>query len=210
MEMADFQWWRCLDGYRISSKGKGVESASDRFERTRPLKIPGLYAKFAKDTPASPNGMLDFCNRFGLLGGGRFDCAPPTDSPPTYVAEAVDLLLQHHWRMRRAINIFEKGDPSELIKYWNSAQEAAWLRVELRREPDGRIGMVFVPPDLIRAMWLQFAQTACSGARLFRCQYCHEPFPIGTGTGRRNTAKYCSNACKVAAFKVRTEGRLKQ
>jgi hypothetical protein len=63
--------------------------------------------------------------------------------------------------------------------------------------------MVLVPPDLMSAMWLQFAQFACSQAQLFRCQRCRKPFLGGTGTGRRRTAKFCLDACKVAAFRER-------
>jgi hypothetical protein len=89
-------------------------------------------------------------------------------------------LLVHHARMRRAFVLFQKGDPSELVER-NNAYDGL-VRTELRREPDERLGMVFVPSDLIRAMWLQFARYACSGAQLFRCQCCNNP---GTGTNRR-------------------------
>jgi hypothetical protein len=99
MKIVDFQWWRCLDGYRLDQtderfiltpqgrrpmrrtnddvdrKSFSLTSASGRFEQYRPLEIESLFAIFA-DTPASPRGMQDFCNRFGLLGEGRPDLAP--------------------------------------------------------------------------------------------------------------------------------------
>ena len=43
------------------------------------------------------------------------------------------------------------------------------------------------------------------GVKLFSCDRCGKPFQVGPGTKRRCTAKYCSNACKVAACRARHE-----
>ena len=148
--------------------------------------------------------MEEFCNRFGLLGGGRAEFALPWDrGPPSFEASAVGSLLQHHRAIHRAFNRFENGDVSDLIKHCEGDDGLTFLRLRLASDATGQLGMTLMPPDLIRAMWLQFARHACSGAQLFRCQHCNEPYEVGTGTGRRRTAKYCSNACKVAAFKAR-------
>jgi hypothetical protein len=204
MDMIEFEWCRCLDGYRIDRSG--LRSASERFERYRPLETPALFAKFA-DAPHNAEGLLKFCNQFGLLGGGRPDIALGQGKPgPQWEHE--EELLRHHAKMRGALYLFEKGDSSQLIKRWNKEQQSlALIRAELRTDPDGKLRMVFVPPDLIRAMWLQFAQHAGSAERLFRCQRCNEPFTVGPGTGRRGTAMYCSNACKVVVFQARKKGR---
>jgi hypothetical protein len=202
----DFQWWRCLDGYRLDRSG--LTSASSRFELYRPLQITGLFAIFAKDTNRTPEGMQKFCSRFGLLGSGRFDVSRGTESKPTHESVVLRELLVHHSRMQSALQLFERGDHAEFTERWNHSQGLGWLRVDLRCDLDGQFGMVFVPPDLIRAMWFQFVKFACSGAQLFRCERCNNPFPVGTGTGRRNTSKYCSNACKVAAFKIRSPSPL--
>ena len=42
-----------------------------------------------------------------------------------------------------------------------------------------------------------------SDTELISCEHCKSPYVVGTGTGRRNTAKYCSRKCKVAAFRAR-------
>ena len=128
---------------------------------------------------------------------------------PSRVSVAVDELLNHQRKFRRALSLLLKGDISELAKLWNSSHGSGVIRTELRVGPNEGLEMVFAPPDLIQAMWLQFAQFACSQALLFRCQRCGKPFQVGTGTGRRRTAKFCSNACKVAAFKKRHEGARK-
>jgi hypothetical protein len=151
--------------------------------------------------------MLRFCNQFGLLGGGRPDIPRHRgNSLPTFESVVFDDLLRHHAVMRRALNLFERGNATELIKRCN-ADGLAGARIELRQGPNGKLGWFLVPPDLIRAMWIQFAMHACSEAHLFGCEHCGKPFRVGTGTGRRSTAKYCSNACKVAAFKARKQGR---
>lgn len=204
MELIEFKWWRCLDGYRLDRSG--LDSASGRFEHYRPLDTPALFALFA-DSPHTADGMLQFCNQFGLLGGSRPDITRDLNFLPTKEAVVMDVLLGHHRVMRRALDLLEKSNPSRLVKAWNKAEQAlAFVRTELRIDASGQLRMVLVPPDLIRAMWLQFAEHVCSGTQLFRCARCDKPFTVGTGTGRRRTAMYCSNACKVAAFQARQRG----
>jgi hypothetical protein len=222
MSMVDFQWWRCLDGYRLerteprlwtrSGRGSivkqlpgresfGLASASDRFEQYRPLEISGLFSIFA-DTPSSPGGMKSFCDRFGLLGGWMPHLAAPRERPSSESA-SVDVFLGNHRAMRRALGLFRKGAVSELATYWNSLDVVPVIRAELRASQERRPEMVFAPSGLLQAMWLQFGLFACSGAQLLRCERCNEPFVVGPRTGRRSTSKFCSNACKVAAFKER-------
>jgi hypothetical protein len=198
VELVVFRWFACRDGYDLERKGHHdfLTSASDRFEERRSLQLPNLFSIFADDTPATAKGMQDFCNRYGVPYGGR----------PSRVSVNVDELLNHQRKFRRALSLLRKGDVSELAKLWNSSHGSGVIRTELRVGPNERLEMVFAPPDLIQAMWLQFAQFACSQAQLFRCQCCGKPFQVGTGTGRRRTAKFCSNACKVAAFKKRHAG----
>jgi hypothetical protein len=204
MNMVDFQWRKCVAGYRLEPTAHGdfaLSSASDWFETTHPLKIETLFAIFAK-TPATPEGMKTFCDNHGLLGGGRPDIAP-SRSTGTYEFALVSPFLHEQRRFRRAFDLFEKGDNSALVKPWNSMDGAPLIRTELRVGPEGRLKMVFVPPALLQALWLQLALHACSDAKLFRCERCNDLFIVGSGTGRRSTSKWCSNACKVAAFKER-------
>ncbi len=201
MELIEFQWWRCSDGYRLVRSDKALEATSEHFERYRPLETPDLFAKFA-DSAHSAEGMLAFANQFGLVGGGRPDIPRTPNRPPKVEGIIVGELLRHHAQVSGARTLFERGKYAQLTNWWN-ARGAGLVRAELRTASDGRLSRVLVPPDLISAIWLQLAEYACSGARLFRCQHCNEPFTVGTGTGRRKTAMYCSNACKVAAFQAR-------
>jgi hypothetical protein len=224
----DFEWSRCIDGYRLetwdgapegtfegrrrrsggwyrvyksATPGAWIENVSARYERYRPLDIPALFVRFAKDTPASAKGMLEFCNRFGIPGSVRAD--GPRRGDVTREGINVGVLLEHQAKMRHAFNLFEARDSKALLLAFNASDGTSLARIELRQAEDGRLHWCHVPPDLIRAMWLQFAMYASSETKLFRCQRCNEPFVVGTHTGRRSTAVYCSNACKVAAFKER-------
>ena len=151
MNMVDFQWRKCVAGYRLEPTAHGdfaLSSASDWFETTHPLKIETLFAIFAK-TPATPEGMKTFCDNYGLLGGGRPDIAP-SRSTGTYEFALVSPFLHEQRRFRRAFDLFEKGDNSALVKPWNSMDGAPLIRTELRVGPEWRLKMVFVPPALLR------------------------------------------------------------
>jgi hypothetical protein len=52
-------------------------------------------------------------------------------------------------------------------------------------------------------MIMEIAFAAAAGARLSRCEYCGTAFLMGPMTGRRSTAKFCSDRCRVAAMRQR-------
>ena len=110
-------------------------------------------------------------------------------------------MLAHQAALHRAIERFEKGTLSELKRQYNSG----WgqLRSELRSHPGGGLYWVFMPRGLLHFLWLQFAEHAVGGTATQRCQWCDKPFETGTMTGRRSSSKFCSNACKLAAFRAR-------
>jgi hypothetical protein len=218
MELIDFEWWRCCDGYELveatSSAGASrwkttpdsrtpnfvIASKSKRFELYRPLsKSPVLFDIFARK-PSTPKGMLKFCNEFGLLGSEAFAQPPVSRKRPTM--ERQGLGLESHARLRQAVLSFEHDNISAVIGLYNW-DGLAKASIRLQQKSDGTIGIALVPGSLIQAMWLQFALHVSSGIGLIRCERCSNPFVVGAGTGRRNTSKYCSNACKVAAFKIR-------
>jgi hypothetical protein len=212
MDLIDFEWMRCLDGYELVDTSKraprrwlvrgaspfAIAAKSQRFEIYRPLKVSALFDVFAKTQPTA-EGMLRFANVYGLIG---------TTSRPSGRSRSearLDELLAHHAAMREAVESFEKRDVDELLKRCNESGYAnAAIRLQL--DDGGAIRVALVPGSLIQAMWLQLALHASSGAELLRCERCNAPFVVGPRTGRRNTSKYCSNACKVAAFKRQKHG----
>jgi hypothetical protein len=210
-DLIDFTWTRCVDGYRLTkSKPRhdrpptvGIESAGDRFEAYRPFeKDPALHMVFGRDMKATPEGILKFCNRWGMPGGGRFDVPKGRGGLPTRTWSSMSELLAVQAAMRHGLNLYEKGEYSDFVTLFNTIYGAAWTRMELRfGPPNSSLRWVLVPPDLIRAMWIMFAYYVSSAAELVRCGNCERPVLVGTATGRRNTRKYCSPACKQAAWK---------
>jgi hypothetical protein len=51
------------------------------------------------------------------------------------------------------------------------------------------------PPDLLSALWLQFADATARGLAI-RCERCGALFATGPDAGRRRGAKFCSIECK--------------
>lgn len=216
MDLIDFECSKCRDGYRIVTKRTRTSryppylvAQSDRFERYRPLDhFPALFDIFAR-APSTAEGLCDFADKFGLPGSS-------TESN-TKEQQLLDI-RKAQADMRQALSDFKSGEHQKLIKLLRERNSAAikhgplvmpgssgLTHFELRSGANGRLETVILPSTLIQAMWVQFTLYAASGARLFRCEQCSKPFVVGSGTKRRSTAKYCCNACKVAAFKARQE-----
>lgn len=197
---------RCRDGYRIITKpAHRLEAASDRFEQYAFDQFPALFAKFVR-APSTPKGLREFADQFGL---------PDSPSEGNTTEQGLSAIVSHQRVMRRAMGLFEAGEHEALISLLKRRKEyygglilldpgvSGFTRMELRIGTEGKLEAVIVPSNLIQAMWIQFLLHAASDTQLFRCERCAEPFAVGSGTKRRRTAKYCSNACKVAAFKAR-------
>src|SRR5271169_3984435 len=215
MQLIEFEWARCLDGYTIVPHRKrreppawtkgphvitipqwtvegapdaGLVAASDNFQFYRPIKIPALFQRFADKAPTA-DGMKEFADRFGLLGG-LVDSYGPDRERERATAHDLGEMLAHHHALRAAAS-----DQAALVRAYN----VGWgrLRTRLVRQEDGKLAVVLVPPTLIQYLWVELAFHSSSGAKLLRCEHCGEPFRTGTGTGRRDTAKYCSPRCKT-------------
>lgn len=61
--------------------------------------------------------------------------------------------------------------------------------------PDHHQRLIFVPPNLLGAMWLQLAQAVAGEFELYPCDSCGKFFQRGPG-GRRADATTCSDACR--------------
>ncbi len=67
---------------------------------------------------------------------------------------------------------------------------------------DGQLEILFVPNDLLSALWLQFS-LAIQGLKEYKvCPSCGEWFGIGK-YGARRDRKYCDDTCKQRAFEKR-------
>jgi hypothetical protein len=74
--------------------------------------------------------------------------------------------------------------------------------------PDFDQRLVFTPPNLMGALWLQFAQAVIGQFDLYPCRMCHKFFQRGPG-GRRADAITCSDACRQRKSRNDKAKRLK-
>ncbi len=144
-------------------------------------------------TRCSAVGVQKFVNKYGLLHGRK--------------AISVDEVVADIRRMRAAIRSWEAGrtagDVSRFVNEFNSTVRSI-ITVELAHSVDPvHPQFKIVPLDLCEAMWLQLAQIVSSKQGLKRCDWCPTWFLYGSGTGRRNSALYCSDKCRKAAHKHR-------
>jgi hypothetical protein len=63
-----------------------------------------------------------------------------------------------------------------------------------------------VPDTLLAAMWLQCARVLTENVTFSDCQHCGKWFEVSPDQRRRNT-KYCTDRCKVAAYRKRLGSR---
>jgi hypothetical protein len=64
-----------------------------------------------------------------------------------------------------------------------------------------RLGLHYVPHNLISALWLQLAR-AVDGERVFhRCDECRNLFEVQSPEGARADKKYCGAACRARAWR---------
>lgn len=65
-----------------------------------------------------------------------------------------------------------------------------------------RLGLHFVPSNLIGALWLQFARAIDGEKEYRRCQVCPRFIEISLEpTGSRTDRKYCSDACRMKEYR---------
>ena len=75
------------------------------------------------------------------------------------------------------------------------------VRILLEHER-GRMGLHVTPHSLVGALWLQCARVLTLNPTFKSCEHCGKWFEMSADT-RRKQSKYCSNRCKVAAYRVR-------
>jgi len=103
-----------------------------------------------------------------------------------------DLLLPAKYALQNEINrtIADPGMATVPRLVW--ARE--YLSDHIERE---RSRIVFTPPNLLAALWLQFARAISNlSCKVKECKGCHGYFLAGPGTGRRDDAETCKNACR--------------
>lgn len=109
-------------------------------------------------------------------------------------------------------HLLERTQRGDLIQpTWFRLQQVINKALEERVSPrllwdEGELGLYHVPDSLLGLMWLQFGQ-AISGHKEYRkCSQCSTWFELQPGVGRKDK-KYCSDACRAAAYRARKEAK---
>lgn len=208
----DFEWKRCPDGYDIIKRDGDsfVASRSSRIEAYKPWEVGverGVaFMAFAK-SPKSKAAILKLADAYGLL---HFDKASTVVGK---WAGAIEVLGE--WQaaiggLKTAVRAWEAGKTEQVKKIANDLGILAETNVSLIDDPSNPDGLALrlQPRDLYSALWFQFAESAAAGSKIRRCAFptCGKPFAYGTGTGRRETAQYCSPKCRKAHEYARRKG----
>jgi hypothetical protein len=141
------------------------------------------------NTPATPEGVLSFANKWGLL---------------TKVSEPeISWFYRHRNELRNAIGL---GLDDLLSKLQKVLGERAIARLDagLERLRQHAPQLIFRCYTLRQFCWLEFVQVVTGGADIVRCAQCGAFLAVHKA-GR--PATYCSDACKQAAWRAR---RVKQ
>jgi hypothetical protein len=126
--------------------------------------------------------------------------------------------------MYQAVKLWEMsvstGDFSEIIRrvqnrhlsFWLSRLSRDGVSVELLLKKDplsGSARLCIRPYSLLGALWAQFALAIDGGANLGACKQCGKWFMLEAGRGRsgRSDKEYCSDACRMRAYRKRKSSR---
>jgi hypothetical protein len=171
---------------------------------------PGLFLEFAH-TPTTPEGVKAFADQYGGLGGG----ADP---------ERID-----HWydpirQMARAVAAWDKAKSTgnfenviQIIRrraryrlfaeFLEDVGEGITANVLLKMDRVTKVARLCIrPEDLLDALWIQLALAIDGNQNLRPCAECHTWFRIETGGGRSDK-EYCSDACRMRAYRRRKTER---
>ena len=217
-----FEWEKDLEGYAIAHKANDYEwlkmaggGVGERIEegirlgkvdfdeepslipvggevlRYRPFELgSAIFREFAA-TPKTHSGIQAFAAKYGRLGGISW-----LHEPVFHWYRQIDDLA-------RAVDTWEEcveeGDLTPLARVFN-VYDLGQVTLKFGAARFGeRPRLRLEPASLLDAMWIQFGQMADGDAQLKRCDWCPTWFATGSSTGRRSTARFCSDTCRKAS-----------
>jgi len=157
------------------------------FRYYRPLEdSPALARRFADlaATSSDDTAFLDFANEFGLLGLGK-------------VTERIDDWQHIAKGLALILGLKDAGSLQAACTEFNEHVHTRFT-AKIHCERVGRPKLEIVPATLAGALWFQVSGELTHGTKFKRCDWCPIWFPVGRGTGHRETRKFCSNRCRMA------------
>ena len=190
MENLKFSWQKCPDGYGIATDKDGasvLRPRSRNFVAVEPLTLhPVLFRQIAS-LDAKPTAYAKFASDFGLLRTVDGD-------------EPIKLWNAERGTFRAGLQFWDAGEMKAVSDLFNTFSLGN-LGITL-----GDGSLTLEPANLLDAMWVQFALSFTKREQHRRCLWCETWFAYGPGTGRRNTAIYCTPKCQNAHAYQKVKG----
>jgi hypothetical protein len=195
----EFDWWRDPKGYRLEETGSpkmlcvvrnGTGHGPGDLLLLRPLNTTDVLFKIFAKTATTPEGVLNFVQRFGPL---TWDGWGETGGEPvSYAISDAD-------HMRRVLNYWASNHAHPKQPSLPQAGRLVSLKAmvvgdQINKSPRWE----FRPETLLDALWLQLGQALTAGGQISVCEHCGDWFEAGQGTGRRLDAKFCRDEHRVA------------
>ena len=195
-----------------------------RSKRTRSFDLfkvsSSAFLEFAQ-TPLTENGIKDFADRYGPLEADP-DPRPrrgrPWSGNLVALGRSIDAWRMLIRKMHRTVELWEKskitGDFSRIICVverlrLSLVREApgAPITLLLKKDPLSSSARLCIRPhSLVQALWAQLVLAIDGNLNLGACVQCHKWFTLEAGRGRSDKA-YCSNACRMRAYRKRKSSR---
>lgn len=187
-----------------------------------------LFMEFA-DLSQEPNDILEFANRYGLLGGPcrqRINIAGGSDKGQIVegVGEPVESWRGEIVALRQAIDLWkmvspirqdagralkrETSDNSPSTKAIVELQAAirkrtsGYIFVEVAEDAEKPCRLELRPRSLLAGLWMQLAVAVDDNLEFKRCIECGKSYNATPGAARK-TKSYCSDACRAHAYRRR-------
>ena len=181
-------------GRRPGTFGERIRYRSnERVHYSRRLEAPDdpLVLEFINTLDRPAMALVDFVSAHGLIF--EKNLRNPDELETNYITR-----IRSH--LATALRTYEGGDLSTARSWFRRLAkiQLASLRPDIVMR-DGGLALTLPIDTLFGFMLMETALIMTGGSQVMRCAHCGTIFISGSGTGRRNTALYCTNRCRVAA-----------
>lgn len=206
MYLDRFEWAVCEDGYEAeeifpaTKVGKTtalkpqvfIRPKSNKMKIYRPYQTSkDLHWKFG-GLEETKDDVLSFVSNYGLLGIGEIE-----------TSEAYDEIISYKRLIEKLLNKINKDDLKQAAAIFNKSVGPN-LTAQIYNIIGRTVYQIYpVPKSLLSYMWLSFAAEITDGRDWQKCFVCNETYPIGKDTGGTKRKKYCSDSCKMKAYRKR-------
>ncbi len=192
-----FEWQVDQDGYELAERPqddgttitiiqcKGGPVRGYRLDLEE--KDAGLFRQFAS-LDRTPEAVVEFATEYGLLWQEYGDLEP------------IKAWFTAIGTMQALVGALEEGRHEAFWALFNDHEFrprfSAWIEPNRLLPPKSKFKLM--PDSLMAVMWLQLADYSTKGTAFKQCEFCPRWFPVGPGTGRKASKRFCSARCRVA------------